>query len=293
MNIVVPKGTLVVAVSGGVDSMCLLHMLCNGKYKDTKLVVAHVNHGIRNDADQDEQLVAKVTKNLGLELYTARLNLGVNASEATARTARYAFLRVVAAKVKASAIVTAHHQDDLLETILLHVQRGTGRRGLTPMQTADILRPLIGITKKELVTYAKKHKISWREDSTNAMQKYARNKIRNTLSAAPQATHQKLAAIHKRMVDVNRLIDSDIQYVYNYVVNANTIVRNRFVVLPYIVQKELVYMWLTKNNVSNIKNQLVDSAVIACKTYAVHKKMSLTKNTELVSQQKLIKILQK
>ncbi len=287
-----PKGKYVIAVSGGVDSVVLLHMLATGNY-DSQFVVAHFDHGIRPESVQDAQLVEQLAKSQGLQFVVGRAKLGAEASEDQARRARYDFLRSTLKQANAVAIITAHHQDDLLETILLHVQRGTGRAGLTPMQSTDILRPLLYVTKKQILQYAQGNKLAWHDDPTNQDTKYARNKIRAQLAAANPAIGQQLLAIHKKMLPTNADIQQELQVIYDYAVKNNEIVRARLVQLPYAVQKEIVYLWLKTNGVQNIQKLLVQNTVMACKTYLPSKKMSLGKNIQLACDQKHIKILQK
>jgi tRNA(Ile)-lysidine synthetase-like protein len=142
----------VVAVSGGVDSVVLLDMLATGKLKITnhktqitnkfqkpssktncQLVVAHVDHGIRGDSHLDAELVEGLAKKYGLKFELQKVELGEGASEAEARDVRYKKLRQVCKKHKASGIITAHHQDDQIETAIINLIRGTGWRGLAPM----------------------------------------------------------------------------------------------------------------------------------------------------------------
>ena len=287
-----PKAKYVIAVSGGVDSVVLLHMLATGNY-DSQFVVAHFDHGIRAESAQDAEFVAGLAEKYDLLFVSDRAELGPNASEDQARTSRYSFLRRTLKQVNAHAIITAHHQDDLLETILLHVQRGTGRAGLTPMQTQDILRPLLYVPKKDILQYATDNNLKWREDSTNQNYEYARNKMRSLLTNTDPVILQQLLDIHKNMVGVNQNIDAQLKDIYNYVVDNNQIVRSRFVQLPYIAQLELMYTWFKKNGVPNIQKKLISTAVIAAKTYGLHKKMSLDGSHELASQKNTIQILQK
>src|SRR3990172_5722177 len=127
-------GTYVVAVSGGVDSVVLLHLLVQkgqraegrgqSKYN---FIVAHFDHGIREDSKLDRELVQELAKKYNLPFVYNQGNLGPKASEATARDARYAFLNKVKDSVSAQAIITAHHQDDVLETAIINLLRGTNR----------------------------------------------------------------------------------------------------------------------------------------------------------------------
>src|SRR5688572_27728765 len=131
MKINVAPGKYIVAVSGGVDSMVLLHLL--SQHSQSELIVAHFDHGIRPDSAEDRKLVEKTAKKYGLEFVYREGELGPGASEAEAREARYGFLQIIKVKHNAKAIVTAHHQDDMLETAIINMLRGTGRKGLSSL----------------------------------------------------------------------------------------------------------------------------------------------------------------
>lgn len=171
----------IVAVSGGVDSVVLLHMLQADK--NLELVVAHFDHGIRPDSAKDAEFVRDLAVKSGLVFIAEREELGPGASEALARERRYKFLQQVRKKFGADAIVTAHHQDDLIETALLNVLRGTKHKGLVSLRSTDeIKRPLLKMTKQEIKDYAVRHGLEWREDPTNQETNYKRNQIRAILA---------------------------------------------------------------------------------------------------------------
>ena len=151
--------------------------------EDYELVVAHVNHGIRIEADEDEALVHDMAAVHGLSFYSLRLELGEKASEAEARRYRYNFLEEVKKETNAQAIITAHHLDDRLETMLLNEQRGAGWLGMAPLlDTPNVKRPLLKIPKAEIYKYAKERNLSWREDLTNQDPNYTkRNRLRAEL----------------------------------------------------------------------------------------------------------------
>lgn len=181
MNIAWPlPGKYIVAVSGGVDSVCLLDILvASGEYD---LVVAHADHGIRVDSEEDADLVVALAHKYNLLINATKLQLGKNASEERTRTARYAFLFDAMELADADAIITAHHADDVLETSIMNIRRGTDRYGAAGGMTREgIVRPLINLTKAELLDYAREHQLQWREDNTNQDVKYTRNKVRHEL----------------------------------------------------------------------------------------------------------------
>lgn len=202
------KGSYVVAVSGGVDSIVLLDMLAKLQTPALQLIMAHFDHGIREDSASDAKFVSDLAAKYGLAFETKREELGVSASEEQARSRRYEFLRTVAKKNKAK-IVTAHHADDVIETIAINLQRGTGWRGLAVLDSPDIVRPLLHVQKSELVSYAKKHNLTWREDSTNASDEYLRNRLRKKLAGLDEDVHRQLLALRDHQVHNKRMINDE------------------------------------------------------------------------------------
>lgn len=200
----------VVAVSGGVDSVVLLDMLVRGEFgvKKSELIVAHFDHGIRKESADDANFVRELTGRYEVLFETKREVLGKNASEDLARERRYEFLRGVAKKHKAK-IVTAHHADDLIETIAINLTRGTGWRGLAVLDSPDIWRPLLDTTKNELIAYAKSHRLEWREDATNKDTKYLRNKLRQKLADLDESTHELLRLYRNRQVALKQLVGEE------------------------------------------------------------------------------------
>ncbi len=205
----------VVAVSGGVDSVVLLGMLATGNLPNSSsqipianLIVAHFDHGIRDESAGDAEFVGNLAKEHGLLFETKREELGAGTSEELARDRRYAFLREVAAKHNAR-IMTAHHADDLVETIAINLVRGTGWRGLAVLDSPDIDRPLLGMTKLEIKNYAEKHRLDWREDVTNNDTKYLRNDLRKKMTTLDPQMRQLLGLYRNRQVVLRKEIDSE------------------------------------------------------------------------------------
>lgn len=141
MRVNILPGKYIVAVSGGVDSTVLLDLLTQ---KDgVQLVVAHFNHGIRPAANRDEAFVRALAAKYDLPFEVGHGELGPRASEADARQARYSFLKQIEEKHEAYALITAHHQDDMIETALINTVRGTGPKGLIAITASTgVLRPL-------------------------------------------------------------------------------------------------------------------------------------------------------
>uniref|UniRef100_UPI002634E13D tRNA lysidine(34) synthetase TilS n=1 Tax=uncultured Selenomonas sp. TaxID=159275 RepID=UPI002634E13D len=179
---------LVVAVSGGADSMALLDLLLRLRERLAfSLHVAHFEHGIRGEASrEDARYVAAFCRERGVACTVEAADVPQYAKErrmsleTAARELRYAFLRRVKAHVGAEAIAVAHHADDQAETVLLHILRGAGLRGLVGMApcTGDVVRPLLACRKEELVAYCAAHGIEVRHDATNDAADARRNYLR-------------------------------------------------------------------------------------------------------------------
>ena len=189
----------VVAVSGGVDSVVLLDVLSKTKHR---LVVAHVSHGIRDDSDDDARFVEGLAKHYKVPYVSTNLALGKSASEEQAREQRYKFLFDTAEQFDA-VIATAHHLDDLVETVAINLTRGTGWRGLNVLSRQGIERPLISLPKSSLLRYAMKHRLEWVEDSTNATDVYLRNRLRKKIQAKlPRESLEQIAKLRARQLQL-------------------------------------------------------------------------------------------
>ena len=198
-----------VAVSGGVDSVVLLDMLVSeGQHE---LVVAHFDHGIRNDSGDDARFVGELAEKYHLEYEIRHEALGRDASEELARERRYAFLRDVASKHTA-IIVTAHHADDLIETVALNLGRGTGWRGVAVLDSSDVSRPLLSYTKEQLYEYAVAKRLEWVEDSTNASDVYLRNRLRRRIfKQLSSEERQMILKLWKLQIAIKREIDNELE----------------------------------------------------------------------------------
>jgi len=178
-----------VAVSGGVDSMVLLDVLARLQDRlGLRLHVAHVHHGLRGKAaDRDAAFVVAEAARRGLAASVCRLDPAERrrgeSVEMWARAARYACLDAITARVRASRIAVAHTLDDQAETVLLHLLRGTGPRGLAgiPAVRRRILRPLLTVSRAEVEAYAAARGLAFRTDASNASDAYLRNRIRHHL----------------------------------------------------------------------------------------------------------------
>lgn len=192
----------IVAVSGGIDSMSLLHMLHTRSPHD--LVVAHVDHAVRPDSTQDEDLVRETAADYGLDYVTTRLEKSSDNSEDRLRTERYAWLEKIRQDYEADALVTAHHADDVVETLVLNLVRGTGWRGAASLRSTEtIVRPLLEVPKAEIVRYAIENNLRWREDSTNEDVRFTRNYIRHGIVG--RLSNQEKKSLRLIIADQHRL----------------------------------------------------------------------------------------
>lgn len=281
-------GTYVVAVSGGVDSMALLHMLV--QHPGLKLIVAHLDHGIRDNSHLDRRLVSDVAKSYGLPVVTHRVRLGAEASEAIARQARYEFLHKVREASGARAIVTAHHQDDLLETAVLNMLRGTGRNGLTSLKSGDtVVRPFLSIPKAEIYQHAQQHDLQWREDSTNQDTRYLRNHIRhNLMTRFGNEERQQLLDIILNMRELNDQIDALLINHLHVQLDGDKMERHWFIQLPHAVSREVMRAWLMRHKVNDLDNRTLERLVMAAKTYSSGQQTDIDGKHNLAVERKML-----
>ena len=266
MDVKLEPGTYTLAVSGGVDSVVLLDLL--SKLPGLKLVVAHYDHGIRPDSYQDRQLVELLARQYDLPFYYEAGRLGPKASEALAREKRYKFLYSVQRKTGSAAIVTAHHQDDLIETALLNLLRGTGRHGLSSLRaTEQLRRPLLDKTKSQITAYALQRNLTWREDSTNQNDIYLRNYIRHKLvpKLSPPARQQLLSVI-SAAAKSNLEIDHLLKLLLTEHTSDGRLDRAWFISLPHDLAREILLTWLKQSGVANIDRPLIERTTVLIKT---------------------------
>lgn len=251
MSELLESGKYVVAVSGGVDSVVLLDKLAKNKSLD--LFVAHVDHGIREDSKQDAAFVKELARKYGLEFYSKRFELGSNASEDQARKCRYEFLNEVMQKTEAQAIVTAHHQDDLIETAAINLTRGTKRRGLVSLRSTEKLkRPLLNVSKSEIYQYAIKHKLEWQEDSTNSQLIYLRNNVRAKLhQTLSQEKRAKIIKILNKIQLQNQEIDSLVSEILeSLMISKTSLKKSDLNKLDDDISAELLAEWFRINEIT-------------------------------------------
>lgn len=275
------KGQYILAVSGGVDSAVLLDVL--SKNAELELVVAHFNHHMRRSSDKDEKLSKKLSAQYGYEFELGRSKPDLLKSEEAARNARYHFLERLVGKYKAKAIITAHHQDDLIETALINLIRGTSRKGLSAISSnPKIFRPLLGVPQSEILKYAIKHQLVWVEDSSNAKNDYLRNYLRNKSLAnlSVKAREEFIENLHK-VAKINKEVDEKVATLSQYVIKNNSLNRAKFSSLPLRVEYEVLAYWFRQADYRQFNKDQLNHVTTAIKTAKPGKVLSITNNLEL------------
>ncbi len=210
------QGGIIVAVSGGADSLCLLHLLSrlcgpDKRYPALSLHAAHLNHMLRGtESTSDARVVAEILESweipctLGESDVPALARAEKRSLEDAARVARYRFLREVA---QGRVIAVAHHADDQVETLLLHWLRGSGLSGLVGMspRQQDIIRPLLEITRAEIVAYCQAHQITPLEDHSNTDPRFLRNRLRHEVLPLLQELNPGIQRTLLRNAEVARV----------------------------------------------------------------------------------------
>ena len=182
--------TIVAAISGGPDSMCLLNILVALKHEyNLKIICAHVNHGLRIESSDEAKFVEQYCQdnNIIFEYKIIEKYKNDKFSEYEARNIRYSFFKQLVKKYHAKYLMTAHHGDDLIETILMRLVRGSNLKGylgipiITKCDGYDMIRPLLFVTKDEIVKYLDKNNIKYVIDKSNDSDLYTRNRFRKQM----------------------------------------------------------------------------------------------------------------
>ena len=188
-NLIKDGDRIIIGVSGGPDSICLLHVLNSLKDElNFKIYVAHVNHMIRKEADEETKYVREFCNNLGIECFIKKIDVikiakeEKKGTEETGRKIRYEFFEEILKKTNSNKIATAHNNNDKVETIIMNMLRGSGvsgLKGIEPVRDKKYIRPLIETERKEIENYCIKNNLNPKIDKSNFENDYTRNKIRN------------------------------------------------------------------------------------------------------------------
>ena len=283
----------ILAVSGGIDSMVLLDIFL--RREPENIVVAHFNHGTRPSADVDEEFVRQKCKDSGIPFESSKLLLGEGVSEEEAREKRYAFLYHVANKYQGE-ICTAHHIDDLLESVAINLIRGTYWRGLSPFGNKNIIRPLIsrGMDKTDILRYAGRNHLCFRQDPTNHEEMYLRNRVREKLRGLEVEKKRKLWVLSERQRFLRAEIEESVKKLANdliieYSDDEIKFRKDFFTELENNVAEEILRVLYLKRNISLTRPQIMDF-LNAIRKYQPGKKFNLPKNKMAVVGKDFIRI---
>lgn len=231
-NLIQNNDKIVVGVSGGPDSMCLLNVLKDLKEKleneysiNYKLVVAHINHGIRKESNDEKIYVENFCKKINIPFYYLKEDVESLSKkeklsvEACGRKVRYNFFSKIKRETNSTKIAVAHNLNDNVETIMLNLIRGCGLKGLIGMdfKTDDIIRPLLNIEKKDILEYNKYTKLNPCFDYTNDENIYLRNKIRNIL--VPKITNEYNENFSNNIIRMKEILSNDENFLEEYTNN--------------------------------------------------------------------------
>lgn len=245
--------SVVVGVSGGPDSMALLHLMYRiKKALDIGVICAHVNHNVRKESDSEKVFVEKFCANHGIVFESIKIEeWGDDNFHNEARSKRYNYFGKIVKKYNAKFLFTAHHGDDLIETILMRIVRGSTLRGysgfskILDMEDYFVIRPLINVTKEQIYSYNKKNKISYVQDKSNEKDVYTRNRFRKyvvpALKSEDKNIHEKFYKFSKTLLMYNDYIDKQVEKVINIICPQNIIDIEKFKKQDYVIQMKIIY----------------------------------------------------
>ena len=249
---------IVVGVSGGPDSMALLYILNEFKEKmNLRLICAHVNHNTRKETIKEEEYIREYCKKNKIIFETIKINSwGDDNFENEARSVRYNFFEELIDKYKAKYLMTAHHADDLIETILMRIVRGSTLKGYSGFSKVvnkgkyKIVRPLITLTKDEIIDFNKKNNIKYFIDSTNNEDKHTRNRYRHVilpfLKCENPNVHKKFIKFSETLLENSNYIDKEANKQFNRVFQDGILYIDKFVQLDKVIQTKIIYNILEK-----------------------------------------------
>ena len=252
--------SIVVGVSGGPDSMALLHILIRlKKALDLQLIVAHVNHNTgRKGQFEEQEFVKNYCKKNSLIFETMIIEeYGDDNFHNEARSIRYNYFNSLVKKYHAKYVFTAHHADDLIETILMRIVRGSTLKGYSgfsktvKMNNYYIIRPLINVTKDEIYKYLDKHKLKYMQDQSNTKDIYTRNRFRKYIvpefKKEDKMVHEKFYKFSKTLLEYNDYIDKLVTKKYKKIVPDNILNIEEYLKEEHLIQTKIIYAMLEKN----------------------------------------------
>lgn len=259
-NALFDKKNILVAVSGGVDSIALLHFLLSVKDRENlNLAVLHFEHGIRGEeSKKDAIFVREYCKSNNIRCFIGEGDVPKYAEEnkitieMAARILRYAFFEKTLQKENFDKIATAHHADDQAETVILNLIRGSGIKGLAAMRVEReyIIRPFLIVTKAEILEYAKKNHLEYREDSTNNSYDYRRNRIRGELLPLLE-TYQ--SGVKERLTTLAEIARTENDYIEDIAKNKLYLLEEenlaKFKTEPIAIERRIILSFLEEKDI--------------------------------------------
>ena len=314
-NLIEKEDRIVVGVSGGPDSICLLNVLNSLKEKlHIEIFVAHINHMIREEADLETKYVQDFCKKLGIECFIKKIDVEAIAkkekkgTEETGRNIRYNFFEEILKKVNANKIATAHNLNDKIETVLLNIIRGSGTVGLKGIEAKrdeKFIRPLIEITREDIEEYCNKNNLDPKYDKTNDETIYRRNKIRNDL--IPYIKKEFNPNIIKTIARLSEVATEENDYLDKIIMNSfndillennhdenqkNTLILDlkKFNSLELVIKRRVILYTINKviGNTVGIEKVNIDEIIKLCKNNIGNKFLTPTKNIKILVQKNKI-----
>ena len=284
---------VVVGVSGGPDSMCLLHLLCDLKESlNLKIIVAHMNHKVRKESDEEAEYVKQFSNdnNLIYEYFELK-DIPKSNFHSEARIIRYKFFNELIEKYNAQFLMTAHHGDDLIETVLMRIQRGSNLKGysgfdiLTNKGNYKQVKPLIFYTKKDIIDYMDSNNYKYYIDRTNNEDDYLRNRYRHYI--LPKL-HEEYDLIQKKYLKYSNTISEADDFINKYTKEVlqdiyvdNTLFINKFLRQEKIIQRrilEYILSTLYIDDLYKVDDKNVDEILKAINSNKTYVKIKLPNN---------------
>lgn len=295
-NLIEKNDKVLVAVSGGPDSLSLLNILHDLGYN---LCVAHVNHGLRENAKIDEEFVKKFCKEKNIPCFVKKINLKDNlngmSTEEAGRKERYDFFEKVLKEQGCTKIATAHNSNDNVETVIMNMIRGSGLSGLKGIEPirANIIRPLIETSRKEIEEYCEEKKLNPRHDESNDETMYTRNKVR--IELIPYIEKNINSNVINNITRMSKIISDEERFILEMVENAyNDIVLKEdeghvicslkiFNKLDIVLKRRLILKMIIKvlGNAKDIEKVHVDDVVKLCQNNVGGKFLTPNKNIKI------------
>ncbi|MBQ7137256.1 MAG: tRNA lysidine(34) synthetase TilS [Bacilli bacterium] len=247
------RDTIVVGCSGGPDSMALMNILMDiRKKKNLLLICAHVNHNVRKESREEERFMQEYCANNGIVFESMTIEAyGDDNFHNEARKIRYRFFEEVVSKYQAKYLMTAHHGDDLIETILMRIVRGSTLKGYAGFERIiknekyTLIRPLIFVTKKEIKKYNDKNNVPYVVDKSNFKGKYTRNRYRKDilpfLKREDELVHNKFLKFSDTLIEYSNYIDNIIQKEIRRVYVDDYIKIPLFLTKEELIQKKIIF----------------------------------------------------